>query len=197
MPTKPRSMRTKNHLLPSPLLGELHLLPGEIPEEAEAFAAAVRARMRPADVIEEIWVDDFVNLALDVRRLRRLKHQMIDAARPEGLTWVLEPIVGWSRAEHLSECWCAGETDAIREIHAALRPTGMDFEHVTAKAFEKRVAEIEKVDTMLVRAEARRNGALHELALYRDGFAARVREAEAAAEAPLPALAPPAGGGDG
>lgn len=191
MPARPRPKQKQAPA--TPLTGTLALLPGEMPEEADAFAAAIRAHVRPADVLEEIWLDDLVNNSLEVQRLRRLKQQMIQAARPEGLQRLLETFLGCTDAYELMRRWCKGDTGAIREIHAALRPAGMDFDHVTAKAFELRVAEIEKVDVMLVRAEARRNAALHEIAAYRDSFAAQLREAAAAETASpvLPALAAP------
>lgn len=195
MPAKPPAPQKTVTL--SPFTSGLALLPGEMPDEAEGLAVATRARIRPADVIEEVWTDDFVYLTLEVQRLRRMKQRMVEAARPDGLERLLEPIVGASRASTLTTRWCAGEKQATREIERALRPLGLSLDHATAKAFEERIVEIEKVDLMLVRAEARRDKALQEIAEYRAGFAAQLREAEAAVDADVPALAPPRGDCDG
>lgn len=179
MPTRPRAQQATITI--SPFTSELALLPGEVPEEAQGLAAAIRARIRPADVIEEVWTDDFIYLTLEVQRLRRMKQRMVEAARPDGMERLLEPIVGASRASKLTTLWCAGQKQAAREIERALRPLGLSVDHATAKAFEQRIVEIEKVDLMLVRAEARRDKALSEIAAFRSDFAGRLQEAEAAA----------------
>jgi hypothetical protein len=76
--------------------------------------------VKPADIIEEIWVRDFVDCDWDVRRYRRLKDAHMAATAYEGLRKVLDPISfkGWLE---LVEDWAARKPEAIEEVNPEAR----------------------------------------------------------------------------
>jgi hypothetical protein len=62
----------------------------------------VTAAVAPADIIEEFWIRDVVDLFWDVLRFRRLKANLLLACALSGLEKILLPILGWSEANDLA-----------------------------------------------------------------------------------------------
>ena len=75
------------------LFGPLLVLEGEDAAAYDALLERVAGAVDPADVLEEIWVRDVVDLAWDALRLRRLKASLMTAASHEGLESVLTPLL--------------------------------------------------------------------------------------------------------
>src|SRR5271155_4059961 len=65
------------------------LLQGEDKAAYGTLLARISSTVRPADILEEIWVRDIVDLSWDILRLRRLKVNLIAATAYEGLQIVL------------------------------------------------------------------------------------------------------------
>jgi hypothetical protein len=61
------------------------LLEGEDSEAYGDLLARVSAAIRPADILEEIWLRDFLDLAWEALRLRRLKAALVNGAVAKGL----------------------------------------------------------------------------------------------------------------
>ena len=57
----------------SSLFGPPPLLEGEDPSAYDELLARISGAVKPADVLEEIWVSDVVNLTWEIFRWRRLK----------------------------------------------------------------------------------------------------------------------------
>jgi hypothetical protein len=57
--------------------GEPALLHGEDAYGYDELLAQVRRALVPRDVVEEIWTSDFVDLAWDIFRLRRMKANLL------------------------------------------------------------------------------------------------------------------------
>jgi hypothetical protein len=66
------------------LLGPPPVITGEDAKEFEELLDRAREDVKPADIIEEIWVRDVVELARDIRRLRRLKASLLQAIAQRG-----------------------------------------------------------------------------------------------------------------
>jgi hypothetical protein len=60
--------------------------------------ARVTETLKPADVLEHIWLRDIVDLSWEVFRLRRLKVELMSAAAWEGVAKVFEPFVDTAEA---------------------------------------------------------------------------------------------------
>ena len=63
------------------ILGPPPILEGESLDNYNALHDRARSSVAPADVVEEIWVRDVVDLTWEVFRLRRMKAKVIDARR--------------------------------------------------------------------------------------------------------------------
>jgi hypothetical protein len=150
------------------------LIAGEDRDAYDEFFAKVRATVMPADVIEEIWVRDFVDCDWDVRRYRRLKDALLAATAYEGLKNVLEPISfeGWL---DLVEEWAARKPEAIEEVDRRLAAAGLTMDSVMAQTLCEHLDEIKGIEAMSAVAEVRRNGTLCEIERHRATLAHRLR----------------------
>ncbi len=54
---------------------------------------ASRATSKPSDIIEEIWIREFVDLSWENRRWRLSLARLLDAALPKVLEEVLQPLL--------------------------------------------------------------------------------------------------------
>jgi hypothetical protein len=173
---------TVNHTIKSPsaaaepsLFCPPHLIAGEDPVAYDEFFAKVCATVKPADIIEEIWVRDFVDCDWDVRRYRRLKVALLAATAYEGLRKVLEPIsfAGWL---DLVEDWAARKSTAVEEVNRRLAAAGLTIDAVMAQTLCEHLDAFKCIDAMIAMAEVRRNGALCEIERHRATFAHRLRQ---------------------
>ena len=70
-------------------LGAAPLLPREEVSGYDTLLARISGAVKPADILEEIWVRDVVDLVWDAVRLRRLKVGLMTASSYEGMQKVL------------------------------------------------------------------------------------------------------------
>jgi hypothetical protein len=90
------------------LFGAPPLIGREDAAAYDALSARIAGAVAPADVLEEMWVRDVVDLAWETLRLRRLKALLLTAAAPEGMVAALTPSIGAEAARELAEQWAAG-----------------------------------------------------------------------------------------
>jgi hypothetical protein len=185
---------TVNHAMKSPsataepsLFCPPQLIAGEDPVAYEEFFAKVCATVEPADIIEEIWVRDFVDCDWDVRRYRRLKVALMAATAYEGLRKVLEPISfeGWL---DLVEDWAARKPEAIKEVDRRLAAAGLTIDAVMAQTLCEHLDKFKGIEAMIAMAEARRDSALCEIERHRATLAHRVRQTVQQSDAEYQAL---------
>jgi len=157
-------------------LGAAPLLPREEVSSYDTLLARVSGAVKPADILEEIWVRDVVDLVWDAVRLRRLKVNLMTASAHEGMQKVLWG-VNAPDFSGLAKRWAAREEAAVAQVDALLASAGLTMDAVMAQTLRVRIDEIERIDRMIAAAEARRNAALHELARHRAHFAAILRRA--------------------
>jgi hypothetical protein len=154
-------------------------------DEAAAPYDALLGRMvetvRPASLVEEIWVREIVDLVWEIVRLRRHKAWVLNSSAGEGMRQVLLDL-DCRDAFDLAKAWFAQDPAAVAEAQARLAAAGLGVEAVMAQTLRLHLAEIEGVDRMLRSAEARRNTALHEIERHRASFAQVLRRAADAAE---------------
>ena len=70
-------------------LGPPPLIAGEDAAGYDELLARIAGTLQPADMLEQIWVRDVVDLVWEIFRLRRLKSALLTEAAHEGLTRVL------------------------------------------------------------------------------------------------------------
>ena len=169
--------------------GPAALLAGERAAGYDDLLARVTETLKPADVLEHIWVRDVVDLSWEVFRLRRIKVELMAAAAWEGMAKVLEPFV--DHTEEAGKAWFRGDSDITQKAQAALARAGQSMDAVAARTFSARIGDFERISRMTTAAEARRNAALHELDIHRASFALRLRHAlHAVEEIELRVIAP-------
>jgi hypothetical protein len=174
----------------SALFGPRPLIAGEDAAAYDDLLARVTREVAPADILEQLWVRDVVDLTWDVLRLRRLKAKLIAGATQAALARLLAPQFaqdpepgvislgfGTSPAARLAEKWAARDRLAIKQVDALLAAADLTMDDVMAKCLSLRLDDIERIDRMTMNAEIRRNAALRELDRHRAAAAQLLRRA--------------------
>ena len=122
----------------------------------------ISGRLKPSDILEEIWVRDVVDLTWEVFRLRRLKANLMTAAAYEGLARVLQPLLRWkSGIDRTAEKWAARDQGAVKKVDtSALTSAGLTKDAIMASTLALRIDDIERIDRMTLAAEGRRHAVL-------------------------------------
>jgi len=164
-------------------------------EDATAYAA-LRSKfyeaVKPADIIEEIWVSDCVDLTWEALRLRRLRVKFLSAAAHEGLTKVLTPLIPSHPQRYNSvNGWAQRDPEYVDFVNSEMEQAGLDRDAITARTLEVKLEEFEKIERLIAGAESRRNKALQELSRYRDALARRLTDiSQEATDAEFKEVAP-------
>src|SRR5258707_5701903 len=155
------------------LLGRLPLIRGEDGCAYNELCARVAAAVNPKDFVEEIWVRDVADLSWEVFRLRRIKAKLWTSQVAAAIRCTLQGVCSEAQANKLSREW---ETGAIGRIDQ-LAATGRTVESITADVFLGNSEKLERIDRMIMKAEARRNAALHAIERRRSSMAQALRRA--------------------
>jgi hypothetical protein len=137
------------------LFGPPPLFHGEDPKIYDQLLKEISTAVTPADIFEDIWVRDVVDLTIEVFRLRRLKVNLMMTNAYKGLTETLSPLVGRSQAETLAEGWAARKSDVVEEVNKTLTSAGLTTDSILAQTFSLIVNDIERIEHMMALAEAR------------------------------------------
>ena len=159
------------------LLGPPPIIFGEDKCAYDALFARVQASVRPKDIFEEFWVKDVVDLVWWAQRLRRLKDNLLVATTQEAITAVMLPLIGDDNALDLAHGWAARKPEFVEKLQSYLRQTELSMDVVMAQALHIRLNDIERIDRMIMNAEARRNTVLREIDRHRAALADALRRA--------------------
>src|SRR5262249_49710852 len=99
------------------LFGPPPLLEGEDPKTYDELLSEISGAVKPADILEEILVRDYLDLTLWVLRLRRIEVHLIKVNAYKGLADTLTPLVGRPQAETLAEGWAAQKSDVVQVVN--------------------------------------------------------------------------------
>jgi hypothetical protein len=157
--------------------GPAPLFEGEDAAGYDDLLARVSGAIKPADIIEEIWIRDIVALTWEALRLRRARVALLAATRHDGVRRVLQPLCGNSKANDLSEKWARREDEAVAAVDRHLATAGLTMDAVMAQTMAREIELVEKMERMIASAEIRRNATLREIERRRSDFAARLRQA--------------------
>jgi hypothetical protein len=159
------------------LLGPPALITGEDPAAYEDLRARISAAVKPADFLEEIWVRDVVDLTWDTLRMRRLKVVMLTSTVSDRLKDLLTPMVGRDEAARLSKEWSERDRSALKQVDKQLTTMGLTMDAPVSQILARNIDQFERVDRMIMNAEARRNAALREVDRHRSSLAQALRRA--------------------
>ena len=167
---------------PLALLGPPPLFEAEDTAAYDELLVRISGTVKPADIFEEIWVRDIVDLVWEAFRLRRLKAHLMTAVAHKGLSEILEPLIGWTDARNLAEAWAARERSAIKQADELLASAGLTMDAVMAQSLSLKLNDIERIDRMIAAAEMRRNAILREIDRHRTTWGQELRRAAQQAE---------------
>jgi hypothetical protein len=173
----------RERVLPPVPFGPAPLVEGEDAAAYDEFLVRISSAVRPADIFEEIWVRDIVDLVWEALRLRRFKASLVTAGARKALIQVLSPTVGWAQAEGLARSWAAREPGAVTAVEERLAVAGTGLEGLMAQGLCIGLDNVERIDRMIMTAEARRNAALREIDRHRAALGHQLRQAALEAEA--------------
>jgi hypothetical protein len=178
MPAPDLATRTANaigRLARTASLGPPPLIEGEDGAAYNQFHGGIAASVKPKDFLEEIWVRDIADLSWEVLRLRRIKAQLLRSWTAVQVRGYLRDLCGASQAQKLSAE--LGDPSVVARVQELLSANGLSIESVTAQAFVEITEALERIDRMMMNAEARRNSALHEIDRHRSTLAHALRRA--------------------
>jgi hypothetical protein len=150
------------------------LIEGDDRAAYDELLAQISAAVKPADILEDIWVRDIVDLVWEIFRLRRLKVNLMAATASKGLQNRLKPF-SFEEWRDLVEAWAARKPDAIARVNHLLASAGLTMDAFMLQSFCDNLAAIECIERMTAKAEARRNDALFEIERHRSTFAFTLR----------------------
>src|SRR5262245_38647915 len=157
------------------LFGPPPLLEGEDTAAYDELLVRISGAVKPADILEEIWVRDVVDLVWEAFRLRRLKANFMATVAHEGLRKILETLIDWSDARDLAQAWATRERGAVKQVDELLASAGFTMDAVMAQALSLKLDAIERIDRMIATAEGRRNAILRELDRHRTTWGQNLR----------------------
>jgi hypothetical protein len=177
-------------------LGSAPLIRGEEVSNYDTLLARISGAVKPADILEEIWVRDVVDLVWDAIRMRRLKAALMTVCAHEGMQRTLSGFAGVTSIGFARQ-WATRDEAAVAKADALLASAGLTIDSVMAQTLRVRIGEVERIDRMAMAAEARRNVALHEIERHRAGLAKALRRVahdveNGVEDAEFEVIAPPA-----
>jgi hypothetical protein len=173
----------RERTLPPVPFGPAPLIEGEDAGAYDELLLRISAAVRPHDIFEEIWVRDIVDLVWEAFRLRRLKACVMTAGARFALEQRLSPLVGREQADGLARSWAARKPGASAEVEEHLATAGIGLDSIAAQGLCIELSFIERIERMIMAAEARRNAALREIDRHRATLGRQLRQAVLEAEA--------------
>ena len=159
------------------ILGPPPILESESLDSYNALHDRLRSSVAPGDIIEELWVRDVVDLSWDVLRLRRLKSKIFATQADRGVRAILAPRFDYSQLPDLVGGWAAREKASMKEVDKIMGKAGFDAEALEAATLAASIDYFERIDRLMLQAEARRNAALSAIDRRREAIARRLRDA--------------------
>src|SRR5262245_55955647 len=158
------------------LFGPPPLIEGEDPAAYDELLVRISAAVKPADILEDIWVRDVVDFTWEIFALRRLKANLMTATSHKGVKAVLLPIIGYLKADKLANDWAARKPNAIERVNSILEAAGLTMQAVTAQTLSENLDFVERIERMIMIKESCRNAILREIDRHRATLAHTLRE---------------------
>jgi hypothetical protein len=157
------------------LFGPPPLIEGEDPAAYDELLVRISAGVKPADILEDIWVRDVVDFTWEIFSLRRLRANLMTATGYKGVRAVLEPIIGFSDADTLATDWAARSPSAIKRVNKILDSAGLTMDAVIAQTLSENLDFVERIERMITIKESCRSAVLREVDHHRATLAHTLR----------------------
>jgi hypothetical protein len=161
------------------LLPKIPLLATECRREFNRIRAALEQLVKPADVVQQIYLDEMVHRVWEIMRCRRCKVGIVNGRiRAELRAYIAGhwELKSSEEAERLANRWYEGP-QGKKEVHECLAEFQPDESAIEAEAIRESLAELEVLEKLIVMAEAGRDRAFRIIANYRYEFAEKLRAA--------------------
>ncbi len=183
--TTTRHIRPPNEL--EALFDNVPLVGSERREDYDAFFSAIAQAEPPSDAIDWILLKDFVDLAWEIRRERRVKVEIIKINQIEVICDLLKSTfdkddkLGSAQnriffARPKAQSW-ASDAQSRKKIDLQLKEKGHDPDSVLARAYLRGARDIDAIDKRIALAELRRNAILKEIGLRSERKAQKLAKA--------------------
>jgi len=188
-----RSLTTTKHIRPpkelEALFDNVPLVGNERREDYDAFFSAIAGAEPPSDAIDWILLKDFVDLAWEIRRERRVKVEIIKINQIEVICDLLKSTFdkdnklqsGLNRiffARPKAQLW-ASDAQSRKKIDLQLKEKGHDPDSVLARAYLRGARDIDAIDKRIALAELRRSAILKEIGRRSERRAQKLAKASA------------------
>ena len=158
----------------------LPLIDGETRADYESFHASCLRAVKPADAIERVWLQDFIDYTWEAQRLRRMKAALIQVNKRGAVERLIWEFVDTNKenfgVSSLSQGWSSGEPNAVKYVDLLFQVHGLTDASMMAKAVESCLPVLEKIDKLISAYDYRRDAALRELEKRRDLLAKRAHD---------------------
>ena len=186
-----RLLTTTRHIRPpkelEALFDNVPLVGSERREDYDSLFSAIARAEPPSNAIDWILLKDFVDLAWEIRRERRIKVEIIKLTQTEVVCDLLKNtfdeanklrsavyrIFGASTEAHQ---W-ASDPDMRERINLKLEEKGHHQNSVLARAYLRAADEINVIDKRIAILESRRNKVLKEISLRNERKAQKLAKA--------------------
>jgi len=145
-----------------PLFAKSARLLGDDEIVYDEFLSKVTAALAPRDIIEAIWVKEFVDRVWDAQFYQRVRAGFLTDAQKGALQRLVE------LDDRVIAQWAAGDKAVSTAIEETLKGAGLDWETIRGLALSNKLDKIEQLDCLIERADARRDKALHSLERRRE-----------------------------
>lgn len=159
-----------------PLIGPAPLLDGEDCAAYEALRSKFFTSVAPADIVEEMWVNDCVDLTWEILRLRRLKAKRLNYLTRNHVINDVKYYFDADFRDQLAGEFYRREPETVASIDEVLTSKGLDEETITSIELFNNKDSFEKIERLIAALESRRNMMLREIDRHRDALARRLRE---------------------
>jgi hypothetical protein len=116
-------------------LGSAPLLYDENQKDYNQISRLVIEQLRPANILEEIWVKDYTYWYLEAQRLSRLKQNLFYTAVEDSVARVISPFLHHNmlKVRLLARDWASRTPTALAEVDELLGNAGLDREAIYAQ----------------------------------------------------------------
>jgi len=133
------------------------------------LAKKIFAGLKPEDIVEQIYAEDYVHQIWRALRLRQQEAALFNTSMVTGLTEILANF--WtsdrSQAEDLARVCVLGNASAVKIVNDVQAKNGLRHDAVMGQVLAKRIAEFECIDHMMRNNEASRAAILREIERHR------------------------------
>jgi hypothetical protein len=135
-------------------------LPGEDPAYWRALYEGIREAVKPIDMLDEFWARNMADIAYDVMRYRAQRDVILINLRHEGLEDLLTGLAPAIRIQELSAQYRFQDAEADKgapgtSVRESLKALGVTEEAITAATWLRRIDDVERIENLIMRAEAR------------------------------------------